>query len=190
MLSLITEDLGCSCLPTYCYLSWIQNFCGMAVAILSWDQRCHLLRCFLTLFIFNLHFGDFECMHDACVQMSVIAYADVFSHTSVRSRLCFTVCELLTSGLNLSMFPAVGWAGKWQALSKISAVFTGMMGISGTFPTAVKSSTIPALLNTPGSFFHPARVPIKQLRHLVFGNSLPRKGVINSWKTVFTVKAS
>lgn len=133
-----------------------------------------------SLFIFNLHFGDFECAHDACVQMSVIAYADVRSHTSVRSRLCFTVCELLTSGLNLSMFPAVGWAGKWQALSKISAVFTGMMGISGTFPTAVKSSTIPALLNTPGSFFHPARVPIKQLRHLVFGNSRPRKGVINS----------
>lgn len=119
-------------------------------------------------------------MHHACVQMSVIAYADVCSHTSVRSRLCFTACESLTSGLNLSMFPAVGWAGKWQALSKISAVFTGMMGISGTFPTAVKSSAIPARLNTPGPVLHPARVPIKQLRHLVFGNSRPQKGVINS----------
>ncbi len=97
--------------------------------------------------------------------------------------------KLLTSGLNLSMFPAAGWAGKWQALSKISAVFTGMMGISGTFPTAVKSSAFPAPLNTPGSFLHPARVPIKQLRCLVFGNSCPLKGVINSWKTVFTVKA-
>lgn len=152
----------------------------MAVTLLSRDQRCYLLRCFRTFFTYNRNFGDFERMHDACVQMSVIAYADVCSHTSVCSRLCFTVCELLTSGLNLSVFPAVGWAGKWQALSKISAVFTGMMGISGTFPTAVKSSTIPALLNTPGSFFHPARVPIKQLRHLVFGNSRPRKGVINS----------
>lgn len=119
-------------------------------------------------------------MHHACVQMSVIAYADVCSHTSVRSRLCFTACESLTSGLNLSMFPAVGWAGKWQALSKISAVFTGMMGISGTFPTAVKSSAIPARLNTPGPVLHPARVPIKQLRHLVFGNSRPQKGVIKS----------
>lgn len=90
------------------------------------------------------------------------------------------VCELFTSGLNLSMFPGAGWAGKWQALSKISAVFTGMMGISGTFPTAVKSSAFPAPLNTPGSFLRPARVPIKQLRHLVFGNSCPLKGVINS----------
>lgn len=104
--------------------------------------------------------------------------------------LCVSeLCKLLTSGLNLSMFPAAGWAGKWQALSKISAVFTGMMGISGTFPTAVKSSAFPAPLNTPGSFLRPARVPIKQLRRLVFGNSCPLKGVINSWKTVFTVKS-
>ena len=98
--------------------------------------------------------------------------------------MCVSVCvrKLFTSGLNLSMFPAAGWAGKWQALSKISAVFTGMMGISGTFPTAVKSSAFPAPLNTPGSFLRPARVPIKQLRRLVFGNSCPLKGVIKSWK--------
>lgn len=105
------------------------------------------------------------------------------------SHVFLCVCKFLTSGLNLSVFPAAGWAGKWQALSKISAVFTGMMGISGTFPTAVKSSAFPAPLNTPSSFLHPARVPIKQLRHLVFGSSCPLKGVINSWKTVFTVKA-
>ena len=132
-------------------------------------------------------------MHHACVQMCLIACADVCMHTSIL-HVCFyvccvCVCELLTSGLNLSMFPAAGWAGKWQALSKISAVFTGMMGISGTFPTAVKSSAFPAPLNTPGSFLHPPRVPIKQLRWLVFGNSCRLKGVINSWKTVFTVRA-
>lgn len=102
----------------------------------------------------------------------------------------FSVCKWLTSGLNLSMFPAVGWAGKWQALSKISAVFTGMMGIYGTFPTAVKSSAFPAPLNIPRSFLRPVRVPIKQLRRLVFGSSCRLKGVINSWKTVFTVRAT
>lgn len=89
--------------------------------------------------------------------------------------------SVLVSGLWL--------AGKWQALSKISAVFTGMMGISGTFPTAVKSSAFPAPLNTLGPLLRPARVPIKQLRHLVFGNCCPLKGVIKSGKTVFTVKA-
>lgn len=121
-------------------------------------------------------------VHD-CICRRMFAY--------VHSCMCFSVCaSCWTSGLNLSMFPAAGWAGKWQALSKISAVFTGMMGISGTFPKAVKSSAFPAPLNTPGSFLHPARVPIKQLRRLVFGNSCPLKGVINSWKTVFTVKAS
>lgn len=121
-------------------------------------------------------------IHDECVQICMIAYADVCLHTSILACVCFCVCmqKLLTSGLNLSMFPAAGWAGKWQALSKISAVFTGMMGISGTFPTAVKSSAFPAPLNTPGSFLRPARVPIKQLRRLVFGNSCPLKGVINS----------
>lgn len=118
--------------------------------------------------------------HDARTQILMIAYADVRLLASTRAcaPLCVQVAE--TSGLNLSMFPAAGWAGKWQALSKISAVFTGMMGISGTFPKAVKSSAFPAPLNTPGSFLHPARVPIKQLRRLVFGNSCPQKGVINS----------
>lgn len=115
----------------------------------------------------------------------IIACADMCLHMSILACVylcvCFLcVCELHTSGLNLSMFPAAGWAGKWQALSKISAVFTGMMGISGTFPTAVKSSAFPAPLNTPGSFLRPARVPIKQLRRLVFGNSCRLKGVINS----------
>lgn len=177
-------------LPTYLLLTdhraelLLWNDCNNT--ILGSDKRYYLLL--------SKHYSSFFCkleyMHDARLQMSTTAYAGVCLHTSGRSRLCFTACESLTSGLNLSMFPAVGWAGKWQALSKISAVFTGMMGISGTFPTAVKSSTIPALLNTPGSVLHPARVPIKQLRHLVFGNSPPRKGVINSWKTVFTVKAS
>lgn len=113
-----------------------------------------------------------------CIRRRVFAY--VRSRMRAPPRVFLCVCKLLTSGLNLSVFPAAGWAGKWQALSKISAVFTGMMGISGTFPTAVKSSAFPAPLNTPGSFLRPARVPIKQLRRLVFGNSCPLKGVINS----------
>lgn len=119
--------------------------------------------------------------HHACMRMCMITCPDMCLHTSILACVCFLcVCKLLTSGLNLSMFPAAGWAWKWQALSKIYAVFTGMMGISGTFPTAVKSSAFPAPLNTPGSFLHSARVPIKQLRRLVFGNSCRLKGVINS----------
>lgn len=98
------------------------------------------------------------------LHISILARVYVFS---VRVCAHFCVCKFLTSGLNLSMFPAAGWAGKWQALSKISVVFAEMMGISGTFPTAVKSSAFPAPLNTPGSFLHPVRVPIKQLRRLV-----------------------
>lgn len=127
------------------------------------------------------------CWYVRAYSLHMITRPDVCLHTSILARVCFP--RVLTSGLNLSVFPATGWAGKWQALSKISAVFAGMMGISGTFPTAVKSSAFPAPLNTPGSFPHPAWVPIKQLRRLVFGNSRRPKGVINSRETVFTVRA-
>lgn len=109
----------------------------------------------------------------------------------VRSCMYFAVCASRSHLVWICpCFRLLAGQGSGRRLSKISAVFTGMMGISGTFPTAVKSSVFPAPLNTPSSFLHPARVPIKQLRRLVFGNSCPPKGVINSWKTVFTVKAS
>lgn len=78
-------------------------------------------------------------------------------------------------------------SGRWLGREVAGAIknlrcFQRMMGISGTFPKAVKSSAFPAPLNTPSSLLHPARVPIKQLRRLVFGNSCHLKGVIKSWK--------
>lgn len=205
MLSLITEDLYSIFLPPLanCYLiSWgelnpkllLWKGCNNTIVGSVCDYRYYLQRCYLIIikllkFIFlrpSLYEPVLACMRETFM----IAYAGVCLRTSTLACVSLCVCMLLTSGLNLSVFPATGWAGKRQALSKISAVFTGMMGISGTFPTAVKSSAFPAPLNTPGSFLRPARVPIKQLRRLVFGNSCPLKDVINSRKTVFTVKGS
>lgn len=120
-------------------------------------------------------------------QWAIITRTDERSHSGHSVHAQHRVAHIWSESVSCFRPPAGQGSGRHYRRSRLFS--QGWWESQGLSLRQWNHPPFPAPLNILGSYLHPARIPIKQLRRLVFGNSRPLEGVINSWRTVFTVKA-